>query len=235
MKITIYPNRTSRGAFTLVELLVVIAIIAILAGMLLPAISRVKINGQRTRAKQEINDLVTAIKGYETDYSRLPIPPNVAAGNNDVTFGWYGGSVNTSNNMIVAILMDAEAYGSGAATPNKDHVLNPQRHHYLNAKSVTSTADPGVGTDGVYRDPWGNPYIISLDLNYDDKTQDAFYRLDTVSGPTGFNGLSSPGGVNSFQFNGNIMVWSLGQDGLAKTTDKPDKGANKDNILSWKD
>jgi hypothetical protein len=34
---------------------------------------------------------------------------------------------------------------------------------------------PGVGTDLVYRDPWGNPYIITLDLNYDEKARDACY------------------------------------------------------------
>ena len=44
-----------------------------------------------------------------------------------------------------------------------------------------NTTSPGVGPDGVYRDPWGNPYIITIDLNYDDKARDAFYRNPTVS------------------------------------------------------
>ena len=51
----------------------------------------------------------------------------------------------------------------------------------LNANTVSDTFSPGVGSDGVYRDPWGNPYIITLDLNFDEKARDAFYRAVSVS------------------------------------------------------
>jgi hypothetical protein len=40
------------------------------------------------------------------------------------------------------------------------------------------TNSPGVGTDLVYRDPWGNPYIITMDLNYDEMCKDAFYCVN---------------------------------------------------------
>ncbi len=165
------------------------------------------------------------------------------------------------NNEVMAILLDQEYYRDRPnssprfATPpfkteNWNHVRNPRKKNsYLDAKYTDDTQKAGIGPDLNYRDPWGNPYIITMDLNYDGKCMDSFYRLSGVSwnglSASGFNGLyntidKTPPYQNNFEYNGGIMVWSLGPDSAISTSLPADPKANPkdnpnvDNILSWK-
>ncbi len=256
MKNKISPVRANRAAFTLTELLVVIAIIGILAGMLLPVLVKGKVAAQKTKARTEMADLVSAINAYDQDYSRFPITAaeQTAAGVNDFTCGyitppqanitWAAGAGGNyafdNNNNVISILMDLTAYPTGGATANANHVKNPKQVKYLNAKMSGDTTSPGVGTDLVYRDPWGNPYVITMNTSYNEQgTSDVFYCQKTVSqsgGTSGYNGLFNPvdagGNGDHFLYHGKVMVWSAGPD--KKTVGGPAIfGDNKDNVLSW--
>lgn len=223
-----------RSAFTLVELLVVIAIIAVLAGLLIPAVSAAKNKASVTRAKAEISNLETSINQFKADYGIYPVPKEAqaAAANNggNYTFGYRLGypsgaaQLSTSQNQdylidnrgVMFLLM---ARDTGMNEPNAGNSRNPRKIKYMDLKDANSVADSGLGPDGVYRDPWGNPYIISFDLDYDDRVSDALYALPAVSqqgGDTsepGFAGHVYNASTGLYESQRGVVIWSLGPDG----------------------
>ena len=250
--------------FTLIELLVVISIIGILAGLLLPALAKAKETARKNSARTEVNGLASAIDQYYQDNSRYPTAQQtrkvgVSPTNPDYTYGTINTGPNaglaythkaakgptqipfdpgyttvlTNNSEVIGILMNVKEWGNNRPTGNTE---NRSGRVYLNTKFVQGSASPGVGIDGVYRDPWGSPYIITLDLNYDNGARDAVYRYDAVNedaAKKNITGLFKADRRDGYEVKRGVMVWSFGPDRMASHTVGAKTGVNKDNILSW--
>lgn len=118
--------RRTRNSFTLIELLTVISIIAILAGMLLPAINKGRVMAKRSSCMSNIRSLGTGLALYVDSYSEwIPSYRRVwherllpMVGNNKKVYLCPGATVNYDSENGFAQLLTLGINASGA-TSNK--------------------------------------------------------------------------------------------------------------------
>jgi prepilin-type N-terminal cleavage/methylation domain-containing protein len=196
-------SRGRTSAFTLIELLVVIAIIAILVGLLFPAFRAVQDQAKRTQAKNDLTQIVNAVNAFYTDYGKYPL---VTA---DAIYGLAANPHNTLLNVLRA----------------QDAINNPRQIVFISPPYVKNDA-AGARRSGVspttaqYYDPWGQPYNIEIDGNYD----------NAVANPYTANAGATP----NLQLG--VLAWSLGTDGsgaLAPASGDKSAGVYADDVISW--
>jgi prepilin-type N-terminal cleavage/methylation domain-containing protein len=190
-------SRRNRG-FTLVELLVVIAIIAVLASAGFAAGNAAIQKARKTTALAAATSIESAVNNFYNEYGSMP-----ADGDADTT------TDTKADVKLLKVLLGLE--------PTSPPPLNTRAVKFLSAKEGKSSKNGLIytpsGTDvtGMF-DPWGGPYQIMMDLDYDEK----------------INVKPKGTGAVARTLNGRrVAVWSDGADGATAT------GKTADDVITW--
>jgi prepilin-type N-terminal cleavage/methylation domain-containing protein len=232
-------QRRDKCAFTLIELLVVIAIIAVLIGLLFPAFRAVQNQARKTQAKNDLTQIANAVSAYYTEYGKYPV--DVPSGNiRDAYFGSGTAPATAvnygSNDWLFDVLRSntSSTRNSANACPGTNLVtcLNPRRIVFISPPNVKDTTNPrgGIGTNGQYYDPWGTPYNVAIDENYNSIVCAPAYSdlVATYSIPNPADG-SGDVGVRT-----GAISWSFGADLTLGTSSPPSSNyKDSDDVISW--
>jgi len=200
--------KVTKRAFTLIELLTVIAIIAVLMGLLFPAVGAAQEAARKTQAKNDLVNMVNSIKAYYTEYGKYPMTTAVSSsgkyeeGNNDQLFNVLRGLSTLTGEQLA---------------------LNPRKIVFIETPTAKGTGDKkkgGIGDTGSqlgkYLDPWGNPYRIWIDFNYDNEVENPY------TSNAGFAPNLTTG----------VVAMSAGKDNFFGSGNKNATTA-VDDVLSW--
>jgi prepilin-type N-terminal cleavage/methylation domain-containing protein/prepilin-type processing-associated H-X9-DG protein len=161
-------RRRVEAGFTLIELLVVIAIIAILAAMLLPALTRAKQKAQATQCMSGLRQILLGWKMYANDADgRFPVNGSLGGAHAN---NWAGGGPTTGRNWVAGMM---SGYQNGSDDTNTQILVDSeytQLAPYVPSRAVwrcpadQSTTQPGFAGMARVRSYSMSQAVGALDL-----------------------------------------------------------------------
>ncbi len=157
------PQRRAKSGFTLVELLVVISIIIVLAAMSFGAAQMAMNKARKTQALADISAIEQSIERFFSEYSRFP---NISAQGDELQTAGDAGAE------LLTILLGKEQTGTSMQNPRQIPFLSGIKEGKRNRGGIIYGQGGGSSSiQGLY-DPWGNPYHIIMDTEFEDEIRD---------------------------------------------------------------
>jgi prepilin-type N-terminal cleavage/methylation domain-containing protein len=212
--IRLWLPRTGRG-FTLIELLVVIAIIAVLIGLLLPAVQKVREAAARTQCSNNMHQLGVAMHNCHDVNGRMPplLAPYPYMVSPDPRFSvswgnpfYYGLPYIEQNNLYQSTYDPTNPDGNGAAASYRPWINGAYQKPI---KTYICPSDPSAPASGVATNsyPWSDTWGVT---SYAANGQ-VFANVDS----NGF--YAGGGGPPGTQWWGEARLTATFQDGTSNT------------------
>ena len=168
-----------KQTFTLVELLVVIGIIAILAGLVIPAVIRAQMQGRITQAKSDMANILLALKGVESTYNKMvngnsfsshSAEAYPSSGAECIRLGGRDASDTAAENQAYDSFIAELTVPQSLTATNLN--INKRKIKFLDPNPKFDPTEAYDNTDNLpylWRDPWGKRYIIIINTALKDE------------------------------------------------------------------